>query len=118
MAKIVPISVVETPEFLSAVEKLMSPDERALLVDFLAYNPRSGDLMQGTGGLRKLRWRLDGRGKRGGARVIYFYYDADMPLFVLTAYAKNEAADLSQRDRAAFRQLTVRIVETFRRTKQ
>lgn len=77
MAKIVPISVVETPEFLSAVEKLMSPDERALLVDFLAYNPLSGDLMQGTGGLRKLRWRLEGRGKRGGARVIYFYYDAD-----------------------------------------
>lgn len=51
----------------------MSPDERALLVDFLAYNPRSGDLMQGTGGLRKVRWRLEGRGKRGGARVIYFY---------------------------------------------
>src|SRR5271167_4442440 len=117
MARTVPISVVETPEFLSTTRKLMSGEERILLVDYLAYNPTSGDLIVGTGGVRKLRWALAGRGKRGGARVIYFHHDAGMPLFVLTAYAKNQRADLSQQDRNDFRELTTRLVETFKRSK-
>ena len=96
MARTIPISVIETPEFLSATRKLMNNEERALLVDYLAYNPRAGDLIPGTGGVRKLRWRLEGRGKRGGGRVVYFHYDAGMPLFALTAYAKSERTDLSQ----------------------
>lgn len=58
MARTVPISVVETPEFLSATRKLMSDEDRALLIDYLAYNPTSGDLIPGTGGVRKLRWGL------------------------------------------------------------
>lgn len=117
MAQTVPISVVETPEFLAATRKLMTDDERALLVDYLAYNPTSGDLVPGTGGVRKLRWGLEGRGKRGGARVVYFHHDAGMPLFALTAYAKNERADLSQQDRNDFRQLTALLVESFKRRK-
>lgn len=117
MTKTVPVSVAETPEFLSATRKLMSDDERALLVDYLAHNPMAGDLVQGTGGIRKVRWALDGRGKRGGARVIYFYHDADMPLFALTAYAKNERADLSQQDKNDFRQLTTMLVDAFKRRK-
>jgi hypothetical protein len=51
----------------------MTNEQRALLVDYLAYNPAAGDLIQGTGGVRKLRWALEVRGKRGGARVIYFF---------------------------------------------
>ena len=93
MARTLPISVVETPAFLSATRKLMTEPERALWVDYLAYNPTAGDLIPGTGGVRKLRWRLEGRGKRGGGRVVYFHYDAGMPLFALTAYAKNERSD-------------------------
>ena len=115
MAETVPVSVVETPEFLAATRKLMNDDERALLVDYLAYNPTAGDLIPGTGGVRKLRWALDGRGKRGGARVVYFYHNAGMPLFALTAYAKNERADLSQQDRNDFRQLTALLVEASKR---
>jgi hypothetical protein len=92
----------------------MSDEERALLVDYLAYNPTTGDLIPGTGAVRKLRWGLEGRGKRGGARVIYFHHDADMPLFALTAYAKNQRADLSQQDRNDFRQLTALLVQTFK----
>jgi hypothetical protein len=108
---------VETPEFLSATRKLMNEGERALLVDYLAYNPTAGDLVPGTGGVRKLRWGLEGRGKRGGARVIYFHHNAGMPLFALTAFAKNEQADLSQQDRNDFRQLTTLLVEVFKRRK-
>lgn len=115
MARTVPISVVETPEFLSAARRLMSEEERALLVDYLAYNPTAGDLIPGTGGVRKLRWGLEGRGKRGGARVIYFYHDAGMPLFALTAFAKSERADLSQQDRNDFREVATLLVEAFRR---
>ena len=117
MARTVPISVIETPEFPSATRKLISDEERALLVDYLAHNPTAGDLIPGTGGVRKLRWGLEGRGKRGGARVIYFHHDAGMPLFALTAFAKNERADLNQQDRNDFRQLTTLLVEAFKRRK-
>ncbi|HEY7338016.1 MAG TPA: hypothetical protein VH639_24210 [Bryobacteraceae bacterium] len=63
------------------MRKLLTQEERAVLVDYLAHNPMAGDLIQGAGGLRKLRWALESRGKRGGARVIYFYHSADIPLF-------------------------------------
>jgi hypothetical protein len=106
----VPVTVVETPEFLSAVRKIMTDAERGLLVDYLAYNPMAGDVIQGTGGVRKLRWALEGRGKSGGARVIYFYHDPGMPIFALAAYAKNERSDLSQQDRNGFKHLTAALV--------
>ena len=109
----VPISVIEVPEFLSETRKLLSDEERAELVDFLAYNPTAGDLIQGTGGVRKLRWGLEGRGKSGGARIIYFHHNAGMPLFLLTAYAKNVRANLSQADRNSFKQLSSLLVKMF-----
>jgi len=113
MVRSAPVTVVETPEFLMATRKLMDIDERALLVDHLALNPMAGDLIPGTGGVRKLRWGLDGRGKRGGARVIYFYYSPGIPLFALTAFAKNAQADLSGADRNDFRRLTKLLVESY-----
>jgi hypothetical protein len=118
MSRSAPVSVVETPEFLTATRRIMDEDERGLLVDYLARNPLAGDIVQGTGGVRKLRWALDGRGKSGGARVIYYYHSEAMPLFALTAYAKNERADLSQADRNDFRRLAALLVERYaRRTK-
>lgn len=117
MAQKAPVSVVETPEFQAATNKMLSEAERMLLVDYLAFNPSAGDLIPGTGGVRKLRWGLEGRGKRGGARVIYFYYDASIPLFALTAFAKNDRADLSQKDRNDFKRLTKMLVDTYIRRK-
>jgi hypothetical protein len=109
------VSVIETPEFLSAVRKLMDDAERAQLGDYLAHHPTAGDLIPGTGGVRKLRWGLEGRGKRGGARVIYFFHNPTVPLFALTAYAKNEQPDLSQEDRNDFRRLTKLLVDSYGR---
>jgi hypothetical protein len=111
--KSIPITVVEVPEFLSLVRKLMSEEEHDALVDYVAYNPTAGDLMVGTGGLRKLRWAMAGRGKSGGARIIYYYHNVGLPLFLLTAYAKNEQADISQADRNAYRDLVTVLLEAY-----
>ena len=118
MSESAPVTVIEMPEFLSAMRKLMDDAGRATVVDYLAYNPTAGNLMRGTGGIRKIRWSLEGRGKRGGARVIYFYHSNDLPLFLLTAYAKNVKADLTQTDRNDFRRLTKLLVERYGKGKQ
>jgi hypothetical protein len=115
MSRPVPVSVVETPEFLAATRRIMDKEERGLLVDYLARNPTAGDLVPGTGGVRKLRRALEGRGKRGGARVIFYYHSDAMPIFALTAYAKNERADISQADRNHFCRLTALLVERYAR---
>ena len=102
------------PTFLAATKKLMDDVERAELVEYLAYNPRAGDLIQGTGGVRKMRWGLEGRGKRGGARVIFFFHDLEMPLFVLEAFAKNDRANLTQAECHELRQVTEQIVASYK----
>jgi hypothetical protein len=113
-----PVTVIETPEFLEAAGRIMDDEERSLLIDYLANNPRSGDIIPGTGGVRKLRWALQGRGKRSGARVIYYYHNDAMPIFALTAYAKNERADISQATRNDFQRLTAILITRYARKKQ
>ena len=108
-----PITVVETAQFLRRTQKLMDDNERAVLIDYLARNPESGVLIPETGGVRKLRWALEGRGKRGGARIIYYFHSENIPLFVVSAYAKNERADLSAADRNDFKRLTKILVESY-----
>jgi hypothetical protein len=117
MPRAAPVSIVETPEFLSATRKMLNEEERIVLVDYLARHPTAGELIPATGGVRKLRWGLAGRGKRGGARVIYFYHNADLPLFLLTAFAKNVQADISRAARNDFRRLTRLLVENYGRRK-
>ena len=111
-------TIVETPEFVGRIEKLMSEWEREELIGFLAANPEAGALIPGTGGVRKLRWGLEGRGKRGGARIIYFFRNTRTPVFLLTAFAKNEQVDLSQSERNAFRSLTKILVESYGRRRR
>jgi mRNA-degrading endonuclease RelE of RelBE toxin-antitoxin system len=66
------MTVVETNRFLKDVRDLLSESEAIRLVSFIGANPQAGDVVPETGGVRKLRWSLPGRGKRGGARVIYY----------------------------------------------
>jgi len=94
-----PVTVAETPEYVRCAEGLLSPAERMDVVVFLAASPRAGDLIQGTGGVRKLRWRRGGRGKSGGVRVITYFHSEAMPLYLLTVFGKNERADLSKAER-------------------
>ena len=109
------MTVVETPEFLAASADLFDDDQRTLLISYLAAHPESGDLIPGTGGVRKLRWALAGRGKRGGARVVYFVHSKRLPLFLLTAYAKNQRADLSPKDRTELKNLVKQFPGTYER---
>lgn len=88
-------TVAETPTFTRQAEKLLSAADKAEVIDFLAQNPEAGDMIPGTGGVRKVRAALKGRGKRGGARVIYYYHSDAIPLFALLIYAKNEKADMT-----------------------
>ncbi len=101
-----PITVVETPSFLKLSGAIWEDDERAELVDYIARNPESGDVIPGTGGVRKLRWSRAGSGKRGGARVIYFYYHADAPIYLLLAYAKAARTDMTPDQKRQVSELT------------
>jgi len=92
-------TVAELPEFIRAAERLLTESERQDVVRYLALNPRAGDLMEGTGGVRKLRWGRAGQGKSGGVRVIYYVHDDSMPLYLLTMFAKGEQANLSRAQR-------------------
>lgn len=93
------ISVAETPEYLHCAERLLAAAAREEIVDFLAARPKAGELMQGTGGVRKLRWSRGGRGKSGGVRVIYYYHSEVMPLYLLTVFGKNVKVNLSKAER-------------------
>jgi mRNA-degrading endonuclease RelE of RelBE toxin-antitoxin system len=104
-----PMTVVETAEFLKHATRIMSDSEREALVSFKGANPEAGKIMPETGGVRKVRWGLSGRGKRGDVRVVYYYHSERLPLFLLTAYTKNERANLTQAERNAMKRL-VRIL--------
>lgn len=105
------ITVVETPSFLAAAGKLMGDEERFVIVNMVAEDPECGVLIRGTGGVRKVRVPLDGRGKSGGARVIYFFHDLDMPVYLLAIFAKNRKASLSQSEKAALKKATTTLVQ-------
>lgn len=99
-------TIVELPEFIRTSEGLFSDEEKRSLINYLATHPQSGDLIRGTGGIRKLRWAIQGKGKSGGARVIYYYHNETIPLFLLTAFGKNEKANISPAERNDLAKLT------------
>ncbi len=83
------LSFIETKLFTRLVQQYLSEEEYAELQSFLIQNPEAGDIVPGSGGLRKLRWRGKGRGKRGGFRVIYYARTAQGQLWMLTIYPKS-----------------------------
>jgi hypothetical protein len=107
------MTVVETVRFLKDASGLMPESDRARLVEFIGANPEAGDVIPETGGVRKLRWALPGAGKRGGARVIYFFYNDSLPLFLLAMYGKNEKANLSKAERNAMARIVPALVQGY-----
>jgi hypothetical protein len=99
------LTVVETQLFVRQASAVWNDVEREAFVDFISAFPEVGDLIPGTGGVRKVRWGRSGGGKRGGVRVIYFYHDAGRPLYLLMVYAKARQEDLGPEEKRAVRQL-------------
>ena len=86
---------VETDIFTRRIEEILTDEEYGLLQAELAKRPDAGKLIHGARGLRKLRWRSDGKGKSGGMRVIYYLYSKDK-IYMIYAFRKSEAEDLSR----------------------
>jgi len=106
------LTVVETPEFIRRADANgMSDKDREQLIAHLSENPEAGVSL--GGGLRKVRWARQGGGKSGGYRVLHFYRAPDMPLFLLTLFAKNEKANISSREQAELIELCDLIAETY-----
>ncbi len=89
------ITIIEFSGFLSQVGSSISSDERDEFINFIARNPEVGDIISGTGGVRKVRWGSKNKGKSGGLRVIYYFYDELAPIFLLTVYGKGEQENLT-----------------------
>jgi len=104
-------TIVELPEFLRRAKAIMTDDERAALMDYIAANPEAGVSL--GGGLRKVRIPREGGGKSGGYRTIHVFGGADMPIFLVTVFAKNEKDNLTRAEQAAAVALAKALVATY-----
>lgn len=109
-------TVVETPQYLRDAKRIgLSARERQSIVECLARNPQKGDVIQGTGGARKIRFAAGGKGTSGGRRVITFYSGAELPVFLLGIFSKNEKIDLTAGERNALKGLLSQLAEAYER---
>ncbi|MCU7924633.1 MAG: type II toxin-antitoxin system RelE/ParE family toxin [Candidatus Thiodiazotropha sp. (ex Dulcina madagascariensis)] len=100
--------IVETSIFTKLINQLMSDDEYRDFQEVLVNRPDMGDLIRGGGGLRKVRWKLEGRGKSGGVRIIYYWVTADAQIQMLYAYPKGKQENLTQEQLAMLRKIVER----------
>lgn len=105
------ITITEMPSFDRQARSFLTSEERAELIGHISVDPTAGDLMQGTGGIRKMRWALRGRGKSGGVRILYFYHDLNMPVYLLAAYSKSQKENITGEEKKQLRQLSKALVK-------
>lgn len=108
---------VELPAFERYRTEYLDDDAFQRLQQLLMLHPEAGALIPGTGGLRKLRFEDErrGKGKRGGLRVIYYWWDAGLQFWLFTIYDKDEKADLTKAQRETLKQMVKRELEARRR---
>jgi len=107
------ITVVETRPYQERAAKLMTKEEQFDAITMIAQDAECGAVMRGTGGIRKARFAIGGRGKSGGVRLVYYFHNLDMPVFMLAVFAKNEKANLSAAERASLKGLTRTLVKAY-----
>ena len=98
-----------TKTYERAIGKLLPTESRRQLEDAITEDPTAGPVIPGTGGVRKIRWSVPGRGKRGGIRTIYFYHAGPEEIYLLTAYGKSAREDLTPADKKAWSKLVAAI---------
>jgi hypothetical protein len=109
-------TVVETPTYLAAAKSAgMNAEIRAEIVAVVAVDPKVGDLIAGTHGLRKFRHARAGGGKSGGFRVITYFHSTGLPVFLTTAFGKNQKANLSDAEATALGRMVKSMAETYRK---
>ena len=98
---------VETSLFSILINRYLSDEEYAALQNELVINPKAGDVIPGTGGLRKVRYRCSqrGKGKRSGIRIIYYWYTNKERIYLLSLYYKGEVTNLTSGDKKVLKQL-------------
>ena len=97
-------TVIELSPFSRNWHSVWSEAEYSEFIEWIAANPKSGDVIKGSGGVRKIRWASSGQGKRGGARVIFYSADADF-VYLMTIYAKNQQIDISSKELKIIKEL-------------
>ena len=107
------LTIVELPEFQRRAEGLITEQEKLSIINYLALHPQAGVIMQGTGGIRKLRWATGGKGKSGGVRIVYYFHNKSIPLFLLTLFGKSEKANLSKLERNELAKFTSLLVRNY-----
>jgi len=105
------ITIAETEPFQKKVARLLSADEKTELIAYLSAQPHAGALIQGTGGVRKLRWARNDKGKSGGVRIIYYFNNDEMPLYLLALFGKNEKANISMEEKQILSKLVKELVK-------
>lgn len=110
-----PVTIAETLPFIRQAAGVWNEDERNAFVDYIARNPEAGDLIPGSGGIRKVRWSRPGTGKRGGVRIVYFYHDDAMPLYLLLIYAKAQRENWTQGEKRQAQDLVTILKQAHRR---
>jgi hypothetical protein len=109
------LTIAELPEFIRIADKLLSESERQEIIRYLAVRPKVGDVMEGTGGVRKMRGGRGGQGKSGGVRIIYYFHDDAMPLYLLTLFAKGDQANLTKAERNELASLVKLLIQIWKR---
>lgn len=97
------LTLIESPAFTEQCTDLWTDAEYAAFQQFLVARPEAGDVIPGLGGLRKVRWSAKGRGKRGGARVIYLLLLQPGLIYLFQAYTKGDIADLAPEQKKRLR---------------
>ena len=100
--------IIETSVFSRLIQELMSDEDYRALQEALITRPESGDVIKGSGGLRKIRWKIQGQGKRGGIRVIYYWVTADDQIRMLYVYRKSKQSDLTPEQLAMLKSIVER----------
>lgn len=96
---------IETPIYTKQITELLDDEEYKELQTFLVEHPKSGDLIQKSGGLRKIRWKSENTGKSGGIRNIYYYYENEHTIYMLLAYKKGRQDNLTDKELSILKKL-------------